>query len=147
MKNLILLLSVLMIAGVATARRSGHGSRKEKRYKSESRESCGESLEKHERKRNRYEEHKGDGDGCGEGEVQERKRNRHKKHKGDRDGERRLTQEQLEQRIRRMAKGNEAEYNRLLQLSKDDPKAFRKEARSRRVARSKNRGSKNKRGE
>ena len=121
MKNLILLLSVMMIAGIATARRPRHGSGKEKRYNCEKHESCGESLEKH-----------------------ERRRNRHKKHKGDGSGERKLTQEQREQRLRRITKGDEAEYNRLLQLSKDDPKAFRKEMRARRAQRKKNKNFKNK---
>jgi len=152
MKTLILLLSIMMITGIATAKRSGDGSENHKSF--ESGECDGSGEEHQERKRNRYKEHKGDCDGSGEGEVKERKRNRHKKHKGDGDGHHRKkpTQEQIEKRIRRMSKGDEAEYNRLIQLRKDDPQAFKKEMRARRAKRNKNRDSKprdskNRRGE
>ena len=142
MKTLILLIAVMMITSFATAKRSGQGSRKGSgRRDFDSKQCDGSGEEQQERVRDRYKEHKGDCDGSGNGEVQERKC--HKKHKGYGDGSRnrKPTQEQIEKRIRRMSKGNEEEYNRLIKLHKDDPEAFRKEMRSRRSERSKNRDS------
>ncbi len=47
-------------------------------------------------------------------------------------------EERLRKRLRRMAKGDEAEYNRLMELRKNDPEAFRAEMRERRAQRAKN---------
>ena len=115
MKILIILISIMMITGIATAKRSGQGagdgSGHRKRYKSEQCGENGESLQKHERKR-----HKKD---MTPEELKQR-------------------EERMQKRLRRMANGDEAEYNRLLKLRKDDPEAFRTEMRERRAQRGKN---------
>lgn len=118
MKTIILLLSVMMITSIATAKRPGrgNGNGNGKRYKSEQCDGdgngSGESVQKHERRRNR--------DNMTPEEI--------KKH-----------EERLQQRLRRMSKGDEAEYNRLMDLRKNDPKAFRAEMQARRAKMNKNR--------
>ena len=111
MKILIILISVMMITGVAIAKRSGDGSRHGKRYKSEQHDGSGESLQKHERKRHRKD--------MTPEEIKQR-------------------EEKMQKRLRRMANGDKAEYNRLIELRKNDPKAFRTEMRERRAQRGKN---------
>ena len=115
MKTIILLLSVMMITGIAAAKRSGQGSGDGsghgRRYKSEQHGEKGESLQKHERKRHRK--------NLTPEELKQR-------------------EERMQKRLRRMANGDEAEYNRLLKLRKDDPEAFRAEMRERRAQRGKN---------
>jgi len=122
MKTLILLIAVMMITSFATAKRSGKCS-ESKNYESEQCDGSGDSEQKQERKHLRKK------DGSGEGDQEHKRGRKHNK-------------ERLQQRLKRMSKGDEAEYNRLMKLHKDDPEAFRAEMKARRTKRNKNKDSK-----
>ncbi|RLD12560.1 MAG: hypothetical protein DRI44_00015 [Chlamydiae bacterium] len=118
MKTIILLLSIMMITSISVAKRSGNGSGHRNRYNSEQKNCNGDSLRKQERKRHRK--------NMTPEEIKKR-------------------EERIQKRIRHMAKGDEAEFNRLMKLRKDDPEAFRAEMQARRVQRNKNKKLRNKR--
>ena len=122
MKTLILLLSMMMITSIATAKRSEKDSGR-RDFDSEQHEN-GDGDQEHKRRDFDSEKHEnGDGD-------KEHKRGR--KH----------NKEKLQQRLKRMTKGDEAEYNRLMKLHKEDPEAFRAEMKAKRTKRNKNKKSK-----
>ena len=126
MKTLILLLSIMMITSIATAKNSGKCS--EKNYcESEQCDDSGSGNSEQKQGRKRLRKKGGEGEG-----EQGHKRGR------------KFNKERFQQRLKRMSKGDEAEYNRLMKLHKEDPEAFRKEMKARRAERMKNRNSKNK---